>query len=101
MAAHNVLAEMGRLNLIPRGSAEWKSQRTTILSHLANDGHNGHVFIEDIHNNIGRYCSLRGDQATGRSWRVQAAVKGGQYVVRHATTGEHRVVSSSAMSSLY
>ncbi|MCU1685763.1 MAG: hypothetical protein JWQ81_6502 [Amycolatopsis sp.] len=37
MARHNVVAEMGRLNLLPRGSAAWCRQRELVLSHLATD----------------------------------------------------------------
>jgi hypothetical protein len=102
MAAHNVLAEMGRLNLIPRDSAEWKTQRAVILDHLTSDENPGNrVVTADIHNNTGRFCSLRGDHANGRSWQVQDALTGGRYLVRHVTTGEEREVTHSHMSNLY
>lgn len=57
------------------------------------------MFIQDTHNNTGRFCSV--DATSGRTWRVQVAVAGSRYLVRNVQTGEHRVVAHRAMSNLY
>ena len=57
------------------------------------------MFETDAHNNIGRFCAVRGNG--GRKWRVKTAVKGGRYLVRDVVTGQHRVVSHRSMTSLY
>lgn len=58
------------------------------------------MFTEDRFNNIGRLCSLHGDTVS-RRWRVKTAVVGYRYLVRHLDSGEHRVVDSNRMTSLY
>jgi hypothetical protein len=56
--------------------------------------------VEDIHNNVGRYCSVRGD-ASGRDWRVQNAIKGNRYIVNNILTLENRVVAHAELTNLY
>lgn len=57
------------------------------------------MFTQDMHNNIGRYCTI--DAATGRVWRVHTAVTGSRYLVRNVDTGERRVVPLRQMTNLY
>lgn len=58
------------------------------------------MFIRDEGNNIGRGCALMGTTG-GRVWEVRRAMTGDRYLVRHATTGEHRAVTLRAMTNLY
>lgn len=57
------------------------------------------MFTKDLHNNVGRHCSIRGHE--GRNWRVQRAMTGSKYLVRHVTNGEQVVVAHQDMSNLY
>lgn len=63
------------------------------------------MFTQDLHNNVGRHCSIRGHEGRfaheGRAWRVKVAVTGGKYLVRHVTSGKQMVVSHRDMSNLY
>lgn len=54
---------------------------------------------EDRHNNVGRFCSVRGEAGTG--WRVMASLTGNQYLVHNATTRQFRAAPHAALSNLY
>lgn len=62
--------------------------------------------VEDIHNNINRFCSVPGDKEP-RSWRVVFSVGRNeknwpQYLVRHIrNSDEFRIVSLPQMMNLY
>lgn len=57
------------------------------------------MFTKDLHNNVGRHCTV--DATSGRVWRVRAAVTGSRYLVRNYRTGEFRTVAHRVMSNLY
>jgi hypothetical protein len=59
------------------------------------------VFTTDLHNNLGRWCSINDGARAGQVWMVYRAVKGARYMVRHTETGEYRTVSHRVMSNLY
>lgn len=57
------------------------------------------VFERDRFNNIGRYAHVAGQP--GDKWRVQCAVRGGRYMMRHPETGVCVVVPRSALHNLH
>lgn len=59
------------------------------------------MFVPDLHNNIGRWCSVNDGARAGRVWRVRTAVTGRRYLVRNVETGEFRTVSNRVLSNLY
>lgn len=58
------------------------------------------MFTTDIHNDIGRYCTVRGDKS-GRVWKVKTAVTDGRYLVRNTKTGDTKTVPHKDLSNLY
>lgn len=62
------------------------------------------LITDDLHNNVGRLCNVRGDGAAGhpnRCWKVVSAVSGSRYLVLHLDTDEVRVVGHRDMTNLY
>jgi hypothetical protein len=57
------------------------------------------MFTQDLHNNIGRHCTV--GTGEGRVWEVRRAVTGSRYLVRNVKNGEWRVVTHRVMSNLY
>lgn len=60
----------------------------------------------DDFNNVGRRCTLTGDK-NPRLWSVETPLRSrgsehvSNYIVRHVTSGQYRVVQSRDMGSLY
>jgi len=66
------------------------------------------MFIQDIHNNVNRHCSIPltlDSCERPRRWRVMRAVRTKAiplaYLVRNIDTGKHLVVDHKRLTNLY
>lgn len=86
--------------------------RTVVYNHpgMVEANAKGLVPTADLHNNVGRRCTLAGD-TNGRLWAIETPLRSPvrlavtmdsrHYIVRHAVNGAYRVVSSRDMGDLY